>query len=198
VEVSTVEALAGDWSRFAELEALGPEILPILVSLYETSPYSARRRALANVFHRLGWPSAEAKRALLADLESPDRELRVAVHSALGRVSGDTDVVERLLGVLRTDPNPLVRDKASLALAHDQIHLGPGQRVVLYEGLIAALEDEKPQVRSLAIRVLRMHTGLTQGFAALGRPVDRSASVLAWRLWLEATRPPAVHVSDAR
>jgi hypothetical protein len=198
VEVSTVDALAGDWSRFAELEALGPEILPILVDLYEKSPYPARRRALAQVFYRLSWPSAEAKRVLLADLESSDRELRAAVQAALGRVSGDADVVDRLLAILRDDPNPWFRDKAAAALAQDQAHLAAAEERRLYEGLIAALEDEKPQVRSLAIRTLRLRTGQTQGFAALGRPAERSASVQAWHLWLEATQPPAVQLSDAR
>ena len=188
VEVSTVDALVGDWSRFAELEALGPEILPILVDLYEKSPYPARRRTLANVFYKLGWESPEAKRVLLADLDSPERELRLAVQSALGRVSGDDDVVARLLAIMRDDPNPLYRDKVSIALAEDQTHLSPEQTLRLYEGLIGALEDDKPQVRSLAIRVLRLHTGQTHGFAALGAPAARAESVGAWRSWLEAQR----------
>src|SRR5512139_2880918 len=177
VEVSTVDALAGDWSRFEELRALGPEILPILVELYEKSPYPARRRTLADVFYRLGWVSPEAKRVLLADLDTPDRQLRPAVQWALGRVSGDDDVVARLLAIMRDDPSPLFRDKASIALAQDQAHLTPEQKLRLYDGLIAALEDDKPQVRSLALRTLRAHTGQTPGFAALARPADRAASV---------------------
>lgn len=192
IEVSTVDALAGDWSRFEELRAFGPSVLPVLVELYEKSPYPARRRTLAQVFYRLGWASPEAKRALLADLDTPDRELRIAVQWALGRVSGDDDVVERLLAIMRQDPNPLFRDKASIALANDQAHLGPEQTRRLNEGLVAALEDEKPQVRSLAIRVLRLRTGQTKGFAPLAPAAERAASVAAWRAWLAQSDGPSL------
>jgi hypothetical protein len=198
IEVSTVDALAGDWSRFAELQALGPEILPILVDLYERSPYPARKRTLANVFQRLGWPSAEAKRVLLADLGTNDRELRLAVQWALGRVSADDDVVDRLLAILRDDPNPLFRDKAACALAHDQIHLSREQQRRLHEGLVAALADPKPQVRSIAIRALRIRTGQTFDFASLGAPGDRAASIAAWRAWLAEAPSSSLQVSDSR
>jgi HEAT repeat protein len=85
-----------------------------------------------------------------------------------------------------------VRSEAGFALANDQAHLSPEQKLRLFAALIAALEDEKPQVRSLAIRVLRIHTGETQGFAALGKPAGRADSVAAWHAWLDAQRAPAV------
>jgi HEAT repeat protein len=188
IDASKLDALVGDWDRFAEIEALGPDALPALARLYEASPYPARRRTIADVFYRLGQKSPDAKRVLLADLGSRDRDLRLAVQWALGRVSADDDVVPRLLEIMRTDSNPIFREKAGCALANDQIHLSPEQRLRLYEGLIAALDDPKPQVRSLAIRVLRIHTGETQGFAANAALPQRVEKVQAWQNWLMAAQ----------
>jgi hypothetical protein len=188
IDPNKLDALVGDWDRFAEIEALGPDVLPALARLYEASPYPARRRTIADVFYRLGWQSPDAKRVLMADLGTRNRELRLAVQWALGRVSADDDVVPRLLEIMRTDSSPIFREKAGCALANDQIHLSPEQRLRLYEGLIAALDDPKPQVRSLALRVLRVHTGETQGFAPNATPSQRAAKVQAWQSWLEAYR----------
>jgi hypothetical protein len=188
VDANKLDALVGDWDRFGEIQALGPDVLPVLARLYEASPYPARRRTIADVFYRLGWPSADAKRVLLPDLDSRDRDLRLAVQWAIGRVSADDDVVPRLLAIMRSDPSPLFRDKAGCALANDQTHLSPEQRVRLYEGLIAALDDPKPQVRSLAVRVLRIHTGETQGFAPNATAAQRAEKIRAWQTWLEEYR----------
>lgn len=188
IDASKLDALVGDWDRFGELQALGPDVLPALARLYEASPYPARRRTIADVFYRLGWESADAKRVLLADLDTRNRDLRLAVQWALGRVSADDDVVPRLLEIMRADSSPLFRDKAGCALANDQTHLSPEQRVRLYEGLIAALDDPKPQVRSLALRVLRVHTGETHGFSANATAAQRAAKVQAWQSWLEEYR----------
>jgi hypothetical protein len=101
IEVSAVDALVGDWDRFGELEALGPEILPILVDLYEKSPYPARRRTLANVFYRLGWESGEAKRVLCRPRRL-DRELRTPCWRRWPRL-GRRRRAERLLAIMRGD-----------------------------------------------------------------------------------------------
>lgn len=188
VDAEKLDSLVGDWDRFSEIQALGPDVLPALARLYEASPYPARRRTIADVFYRLGWESPDAKRVLLADLDTRDRDLRLSVQWAIGRVSADDDVVPRLLEIMRADSSPLFRDKAGCALAHDQTHLSPAQRVRLFEGLIAALDDEKPQVRSLAIRVLRIHTGQTKGFAPNANQAQRGAKVQEWRSWLEDYR----------
>jgi len=188
IDASKLDALVGDWDRFAEIEALGPDVLPALARLYEASPYPARRRTIADVFYRLGWQSPDAKRVLLADIDTRNRDLRLAVQWALGRVSGDDDVVPRLLEIMRTDSSPLFREKAGCALANDQTHLSPEQRLRLYEGLIAALDDPKPQVRSLALRVLRVHTGETRGFAPNAAQSQRAEKVQAWQSWLAAAQ----------
>jgi hypothetical protein len=188
IDASRLDTLVGDWDKFGEIEALGPDVLPALARLYEASPYPARRRTIADVFYRLGWESADAKRVMLPDLDTRDRDLRLAVQWALGRVSADDDVVPRLLEIMRADPSPIVRDKAGCALANDQTHLSAEQRVRLYEGLIASLDDPKPQVRSLALRVLRVHTGETQGFAPNATQAERTAKLQAWQIWLEEYR----------
>jgi HEAT repeat protein len=183
-----VAVLVGDWDRFAELEEMGPELLPVLAALYETEPEPARRREIANVFYRLGLESAEAKQALLRDVDTQDRDLRLAVQWALGRVSGDDDVVPLLLEIMRNDPKPLFRDKAACALAHDQVHLDRAQRIALLEGLVDALEDPKSQVRSIAIKALKVHTGQVKGFQPNGTPEERAEKVKAWRRWLAEYR----------
>lgn len=186
LDPEAVDRLAGDWDRFAELQALGPEVLPVLADLYAREPEPDRRRTLANVFYRLGWESPEAKRVLLRDVDTDHPDLRLAVQWALGRVSGDADVVPRLLEIMRRDPNPLFRDKAACALASDQIHLDPGERVRLLRGLVDSLEHRVVQVRGIAIQALEVQTRQTKGFRANAPAAERRAAVERWRKWLHA------------
>ena len=177
-------AEAGDWKQ---IQALGPGAIPALVRLYEASP-EARRATIASIFYSLGWKSPEAKRALMRDARSLDQALRLQVQWALGRVSDDPDVVDVLLDNMRNDAQPLFRDKAACALAHDQIHLSPVQKVRLFDGLIAALEDPKAQVRQIALQALQILTGQTKGFSSVAAPDERRRAIDAWRQWLEEYR----------
>jgi hypothetical protein len=187
IEEAHVRALVSDHERFAELKGLGPDILPVLARIYESS--SAEERAsIAATFYRLGWKSDDAKRVLMRDVHTDDPSLRLQVQWALGRVSGDDDVVEVLLANMQHDDNPLFRDKAACALAHDQIHLSPEQKVRLLAGVIEALADEKPQVRRIARQVLKIQTGQTKGFDWKGTPEERARAVAAWRQWLDEYR----------
>jgi hypothetical protein len=179
-----LEMLVGDWDRFAEIEAMGADALPVLARIYERTPDPDRRAELANVFYRLGLESADAKRVLQSDLHTEHRNLRLSVQWALGRVSGDDDVVPQLLEIMRNDGDALFRDKAACALAHDQVHLDATERLPLLEGLVDALEDEKAQVRAIAIKALQIHTGQTRGFRASAPPAERAAKVAEWRRWL--------------
>jgi HEAT repeat protein len=156
----------------------------VLAQLYTAEPDPAERREMANVFYRLGIESPEAKAALVRDLHTQDVDLRLAVQWALGRVSGDDDVVPLLLAIMRDDPNALFRDKAACALASDQIHIDPLQRMLLLDGLVDALEDPKPQVRAIALQALQIHTGQTKGFAPGAPEGSRAAAVARWRTWL--------------
>jgi HEAT repeat protein len=153
-------AVAGDWKQ---IQAMGPGALPALARLYEASPAN-ERATIAHVFYQLGRKSPEAKRALMADVHTQDQALRLQVQWALGRVSDDADVVDVLLENMQNDPVPLFRDKAACALASDQIHLAPAQKMRLFEGLVRALDDEKPQVRQIALQALQILTGQTKGF----------------------------------
>jgi len=165
------------------LLALGPAALPELVRLY-SSGTEEQKIHIANVFYQLGRRSPEAEQALLRDAHSANPDLRIAVQYALGRVSDDPKVVDTLLAIMRNDGSPVFRDKAACALAYDQIHLTEAQKVRLYEGLIGALEDPKPQVQVIAIQALTILTGQAKGFRRSDPPDKKRQSIEAWKRWL--------------
>jgi HEAT repeat protein len=177
-------ALGGNWQA---VQAMGRGALPELVRLYTQSP-PQERATIARVFYDLGWKSEEAKRALMADAHTGDQALRLQVQWALGRVSDDPAVVDVLLDNMQNDPVPLFRDKAACALAYDQVHLSPAQKLRLFEGLVRALDDPKPQVRQVAIQALGILTRQTKGFQPNGSVQARGAAVEAWRRWLAEYR----------
>src|SRR5688572_15301128 len=164
ITVDTVAPLAaaGD---LAALRALGPEVMAPLAELYRGADVE-RRAAIAALFYGLGWESKAAEEALFEDLHTDDRNLRLQVQWALGRVSGERAVVRSLLAIMRNDPNALFRDKAACALASDQIHLDERERGELLSGLVAALEDENAQVRRIAAKALQIQTGQKKGYQA--------------------------------
>lgn len=177
-------ARAGDWQAVRDM---GPGALPELARLYRESGTSERTR-IAEMFYNLGWKSEEARQALMADVHTGDQALRLQVQWALGRVSDDPAVVDALLDNMRNDAQPLFRDKAACALAYDQIHLAPRQKGRLFEGLVGALEDPKPQVRQVAIQALQILTGQTKGYQPNVEPPLRRAAVEAWHCWLAEYR----------
>ena len=169
------------------IKAMGPSVMPRLARLYGTAD-EERRQRLASIFYRLGWKSEEAKDALMKDVHTPNQGLRLEVQWALGRVSNDVSVVDVLLDNMQNDAQLLFRDKAACALANDQIHLTPAQKVHLYEGLIRALDDPKTDVRRIAALVLQIQTGQDKGFRFAGPPEARARAVEAWRQWLAEYR----------
>ncbi len=169
------------------LQARGNRVMDELAGLYLQSNLP-ERVAIARVFYQLGWKSDAAKRALLEDIHTSDEALRLQVQWALGRVSDDPDVVDILIDNMRHDSNPLFRDKAACALSYDQIHLSEKQKLRLYERLIAALSDENPQVRAIALKSLQIHTGQTKQFRYNAPPEQRDRSVREWTQWLEDYR----------
>ncbi len=169
------------------LKRLGPGVMPVLASMYERADAQGRTH-LAWVFYSLGMKSPDAKRVLMRDVHTGNSELRLQVQWALGRVSNDDDVVDVLLENMQGDSNPLFRDKAACALAHDQIFLTESQKARLFERLIAALADPKLQVRDIALKALQIHTGQTKGFEPNGTPASREASLRAWQAWLQEYR----------
>jgi len=183
VDLNTVQTMVAA-GKVAELKALGRDVLPVMARLYEASDPVQRTR-IAQTFYALGWKSAEAKRALIKDVHTPNQQLRLEVQWALGRVSSDADVVEVLLNNMQHDGNPLFRDKAACALASDQIHLTERQKVRLYAGLIQALGDPKPDVRRIAMLALQIQTGQTKGFNPDAPIPERDAKIREWKQWLE-------------
>ena len=171
----------------AALKGMGTSILPVLVQMYRVSDES-RKASIAETLYQLGWTSPEAKQVLMADVHTQNQNLRLQVQWALGRVSGDVDVVDVLLDNMRNDANPLFRDKAACALAYDQIHLTEKQKVRLYEGLINALSDQKLDVRSIAALALSIQTGQTKGFEANASPAQRVTAIREWRKWFDEYR----------
>ena len=169
------------------IKAMGPSVMPRLARLYGAGA-EERRQRLATVFYRLGWKSEEAKDALMKDVHTPNAGLRMSVQYALGRVSSDVSVVDALLDNMQNDALLLFRDKAACALAYDQVHLTPAQKVHLFEGLIRALDDPKMDVRRIAVTVLQIQTGQDKGFRFAGPPEARARAVEAWRQWLAEYR----------
>jgi hypothetical protein len=172
-----------DQDDIQRISALGPQVLPHLVRIYESSSEDDRA-VIAWIFYRLGWKSSAARAALLKDIDTQHSNLRLQVQWALGRVSDDTEVVDILAGIMRNDANPLFRDKAACALAYDQIHLTEKQKVRLYGKLIEGLADEKAQVRAISILALKIHTGQTKGYQPDGPVDDRTSSIARWKIWL--------------
>lgn len=166
------------------LRMLGPEVMPILSDLYTISDVK-QRRVIAGIFYQLGWESENAKTVLMQDVKTTNKDLRISVQYALGRVSADEDVVEVLLDNMQHDSNAYFRDKAACALAYDQIHLTDELKLELYDGLIGGLSSTNRQVRSIAIKALKIHTGQTKGFRANGTAYNQSESLRKWHEWLE-------------
>jgi HEAT repeat protein len=177
-------AAVGSTVDIASLRKLGPKVMPILAAMYREGD-EGRRTAIANAFYDLGWQSDEAKAALLTDIATENRTLRLQVQWALGRVSDDSDVVDTLARIMQTDGNPLFRDKAACALAYDQIHLTERQKVRLYGHVIRALRDSKPQVRQIAAQVLQIHLGQNKGYDPNAPAPERESAVQRWERWLE-------------
>jgi hypothetical protein len=186
VTTSRVQSLVSSHD-IAALKSLGTGVLPVMVALYRTANETERGN-IAEAFYGLGWKSAEAKSVLMRDVHTQNQSLRLQVQWALGRVSGDLDVVDVLLDNMQNDANPLFRDKAACALAYDQIHLSERQKVRLYEGLINALSDPKLDVRSIALLALSIQTGQTKSFEANAPQARRDAAVREWKKWLDEYR----------
>lgn len=169
------------------LRERGPEVMEELASLYRDASPALRDR-IASAFYRLGWQSEAARRALMNDIDTENASLRISVQYALGRVSGDDRVVETLLRIMRNDGDAYFRDKAACALAYDQPHLDDAQKAELYAGLIRALDDPKAQVRSIAIKALKIHTGQTKGYRPGAPASARQETIRQWRAWLAEYR----------
>ena len=169
------------------IRAKGPAALDGLIRLYRSGDED-RRANVARAFYVLGWKSEQAAELLMGDVHTSHQSLRLQAQWALGRVSDSPAVVEVLLDNMMNDPNPLFRDKAACALANDQIHLSEARKVRLFEGLIDALDDPKPQVRSIAILALKVHTGQTKGFAPALPEAQRAEAIARWNQWLDDYR----------
>lgn len=169
----------------AAIRVLGRPVLPKLVQLYEAARDDGFKARIALTFYELSWQSPEAKRALMKDVHTLNQDLRLQVQWALGRLSGDQDIVDTLLANMRSDSNPLFRDKAACALAYDQIHLTEQQKVRLLGALIEALRDDKLDVRQIALLALQIHTGQTKSFDPGAAWADRERKVKLWQTWLE-------------
>jgi hypothetical protein len=82
------------WWWFPSLLLGAALLVPAPASPAGVDPAPLRAAAVAGVFYQLGWKSPEAKRALMADVQTQDQRLRLQVQWALGHVSDDPDVVD--------------------------------------------------------------------------------------------------------
>ena len=175
-----------DRQSYEELRDLGPGIMGELAELYRSRDDPEQRRRVAWAFYQLGWRSEEAAAALLPDVEGEivDPGLKISAQYALGRVSNDPMVVQVLLRNLRHSRGLRIRDKAACALAYDQIHLTPQQKALLFSGLISSLDDDKPDVRRIALQALKIHTGQSKGYDPNGPREERLEAMETWHRWL--------------
>ncbi|NIP39787.1 MAG: HEAT repeat domain-containing protein [Candidatus Dadabacteria bacterium] len=166
------------------LKELGPGVMPILAELYVTSD-DRQKVKIANIFKNLVFKSEEARKVLMEDIKTDNKDLRIAVQYALGMVSNDGSVVNALLDNMQYDKNAYFRDKAACSLAYFQAHITDEQKVKLYEGLINGLSSSNRQVRAISLQALKIHTGQTKGFFVNGTATNQSESLRKWQEWLE-------------
>jgi len=169
------------------IKEMGPAVMPELVRMYESADEDQREK-IAAAFYQLRWKSPAAKRVLMKDIHTKNQALRLSVQYALGSVSDDVDVVDALIDNMEHDDNALFRDKAACALAYDQVHLTPKQKVHLYDRLIEALGSDVLQVRQIGVLALQIHTGQTRGFLPNAPEGERRQRIQAWRKWLDEYR----------
>ena len=85
VDTAKVQTLVSQ-RNVAGLKAIGTSVLPVLVQMYRVSD-DDRKTDIAETLYQLGWKSPEAKQVLMADVHTPNQNLRLQVQWALGRVS---------------------------------------------------------------------------------------------------------------
>lgn len=113
-----------------------PEVLQMLVRLSGDSAPAVRAAAI----DALG----RAGRMVVSGLRDPEEVVRASAVDASGRVEGDEHGRE-LLALLRSDPSPLVRERAALAIGLIRLPLGE-------EALVAACRRAEPaNVRAAAL-----------------------------------------------
>lgn len=166
------------------IKSYGKAAVDPLLDIYESGDEETKTN-VASALYMLSEKSERGRELLMKDVHTTNQSLRLQVQWALGRLSSDESVVKTLLDNMRNDPNPLFRDKAACALAHDQIHLTEKQNVMLLEGLIAALSDDKDDVRNIAILALQIRTGQTKGYSPNSPSFLRKIAIARWNSWLE-------------
>ena len=55
----------------------------------------------------------------------------------------------------------------------------------MFEALIDALNDDKLDVRSIALQALSIHTGQTKDFNPGASLAERERQIRAWKRWLD-------------
>jgi HEAT repeat protein len=172
---------------YQALKPSGVAVIEPLLTLYNDGGIDTRRR-VANALYYLSIKSVRAREVLMQDVHTTHSQLRLAVQWALGRVSDDAVVVQVLLDNMENDPNPLFRDKAACALAYDQVHLSEKQQVLLLEGLVRALENDKDDVRRIALQALQIRTGQTKDFVPEASVEARQPALQRWQAWVAEYR----------
>lgn len=195
-ETPTVEQLRSvlNSDRYEELKPFGGDAIEPLLNIYRSGNIADKTR-VASALYYLSIKSESARQLLLNDVHTEDPNLRMQVQWALGRVSSNESVVRVLLQNMRNDPNPLFRDKAACALANDQVHLTEAQRVLMLEGLVEALNDEKNDVRRIALLALQIQTGQTKDYNPNASLSERSTALERWRNWVKEYR---ANVTEAK
>lgn len=195
VVVEELEQLLEDrriWMRCLAAKLLGELNLPkrplrnrrldTLVQLFRHAPHLRVRQAAALGLGELG--RVRGFKAIIEEIESPDRRMRSTVAWALGR--GDSPTTARALIQLSSDEDGEVREWALFGL---QFHTRPRKAIIA--ACRARLDDAFRPARYEAIRTLVTHRA-AEAPAILGDELhDRGCHIiLAWAVdelghWIE-------------
>ena len=146
-----------------------------------------QRVALAAV-RAVGVCRSEPRRRLLGDLYRSGRgKLRAVAAAELGRF--ERTPPRTLIGILVTDPSPVVRAGAAEGLAHkrDEAALA---------SLADALDDEAPEVRRWAYTALCRTLGMRFGYNPNDPPARRAEGVAFIRSYLARRAAGTLHGAE--
>jgi HEAT repeat protein len=137
--------------------AAGAPVVPILISMMEGSDIKSHLH-LAGVLGRIGTPSLQALRRVIATAEDPYS--RSFALYAVGKIRSAevNEALPEVEGALM-HPDKEVRDSAARTLGKIAEAVPPGmltarRRGEIYEALCRALGDAQPAVRAKAVRSL--------------------------------------------
>lgn len=149
------------WTATHLLVTLGrsqPEVIALLLHEIAAGPSARRRRMAIYATRELAPEIEETGAALLAALDDPASEVRLAALSSVAKLAApDKAIRERVLGLLKGDPDPRMRRIAAVVAPDLYRDDSEGCREIrhLLQELTRSSDDELGTAARLALRRLR-------------------------------------------